>query len=268
MTSGDPRAGLLEPRALLEELRRAGAQLADAAGRAGLDAPVPSCPQWDVRALVRHTGGVHRWATAHVAGALVEEIPDTDDLGAYLGGWPADEGLLEWFVEGHRALVGALQAAPDDLVCFSFLPAPSAKWFWTRRQAHETAMHAIDAELAAGGSSERSASFAADGLDELLRGFVPRMRRRYTSAAVEQLDVLTTDAGRAIRLRITPDGPKSELIDPGDAEEIDGFASGVISGPADALYRWGWARAGRSQLVVRGDDAVIDHFEQAVHINW
>ena len=43
-----------------------GARLAEAADRAGLDEPVPTCPGWQVRDLLRHVSGVHRWATGHV----------------------------------------------------------------------------------------------------------------------------------------------------------------------------------------------------------
>ena len=38
------------------------------AGRAGLDAPVPTCPDWTVLDLVAHQGMVHRWAAALVRG--------------------------------------------------------------------------------------------------------------------------------------------------------------------------------------------------------
>lgn len=44
-----------------------GQLLADAAEQAGPDAEVPTCPGWHVRDLLRHTGMVHRWATAFVA---------------------------------------------------------------------------------------------------------------------------------------------------------------------------------------------------------
>jgi len=44
----------------LEVLRRDGEKLADVAQRAGLDAPVPPCPGWQVRDVLQHTGGVHR----------------------------------------------------------------------------------------------------------------------------------------------------------------------------------------------------------------
>jgi len=44
----------------LNRLREEGPRLAAAAGRAGLDAPVPTCPGWLVRDLLSHAGGVHR----------------------------------------------------------------------------------------------------------------------------------------------------------------------------------------------------------------
>src|ERR1700752_1604641 len=51
-------------------LRGEGELLAAAAERAGMGAPVPSCPGWAVRDLLKHTGYVHRWATGIVAGGL------------------------------------------------------------------------------------------------------------------------------------------------------------------------------------------------------
>uniref|UniRef100_UPI00403FF2ED maleylpyruvate isomerase N-terminal domain-containing protein n=1 Tax=Streptomyces sp. TG1A-60 TaxID=3129111 RepID=UPI00403FF2ED len=52
-------------RALDEE----GRLLVAAVRKAGTDAAVPTCPDWRARDLVRHTGVVHRWLTAFVAGA-------------------------------------------------------------------------------------------------------------------------------------------------------------------------------------------------------
>ena len=52
-------------------LRAEGPLLARAAERAGPDAPVPACPGWRIRDLVRHVGNVHRWATGYV----VEQHP-------------------------------------------------------------------------------------------------------------------------------------------------------------------------------------------------
>src|ERR1051326_790516 len=51
-------------------LRREGELLAAAAERAGMGAAVPSCPDWTVRDLLKHTGYVHRWATDIVSRGL------------------------------------------------------------------------------------------------------------------------------------------------------------------------------------------------------
>ena len=52
----------------LEGLRAAMVAFVRYADRAGLDAPVPTCPDWTVRDLVAHQGMVHRWAAALVRG--------------------------------------------------------------------------------------------------------------------------------------------------------------------------------------------------------
>src|SRR5215469_8148559 len=147
----------------LDALRDAGTRLSAAAAQAGPDAPVPSCPEWVVRDLVRHQGGVHRWATDIVARPRTE---DWDvDLDEVVPSWPSDAELIDWFGDGVDRLVSALSAADPDLVCWTFLSAPSPLAMWARRQAHETSIHRVDAELAAGWQPARvPAAFAADGV--------------------------------------------------------------------------------------------------------
>ncbi|MGA6220933.1 maleylpyruvate isomerase N-terminal domain-containing protein, partial [Streptomyces umbrinus] len=86
----------------IRSLDREGGLLAEAAEEAGADAKVPTCPEWQVRDLLRHTGMVHRWATAFVAEGHTSYHPD--------GGLPELDGaeLLAWFREGHRGLVETL----------------------------------------------------------------------------------------------------------------------------------------------------------------
>ncbi len=92
--------------------------------------------------------------------------------------WPAgDESLLDWFREGHAALVDALSRAPDDLSCWTFLAAPSPRAFWARRQAHETAIHRADAQSPTASMTPSDTDLAADGVDELLFRFMARPRR-------------------------------------------------------------------------------------------
>ena len=50
----------------IARLRAEGELLAGTAERAGFDAPVPACPGWRVRDLLKHLGYVHRWAAGYV----------------------------------------------------------------------------------------------------------------------------------------------------------------------------------------------------------
>ncbi|KUL28073.1 maleylpyruvate isomerase family mycothiol-dependent enzyme [Streptomyces regalis] len=212
-------------------LDRQGLLLAAAAEEAGVEAKVPTCPDWQVRDLVRHTGVVHRWAAAFVAdGHTSPRAPE---------GPPDLEGadLLAWFREGHRHLVDTLSAASPDVQCFHFLPAPSPLAFWARRQAHETSVHRFDAEAARGGTpSEIDAGFAADGIDELLRGFHARPKSRVRSAEPRVLRVRATDTDDAVwTVRLSQEPPVTER---GDVERADC----EIAGPVTQLYLSLWNR--------------------------
>ncbi|WP_369167079.1 maleylpyruvate isomerase family mycothiol-dependent enzyme [Streptomyces sp. R28] len=212
-------------------LDREGLLLAAAAEEAGVDAKVPTCPDWQVRDLVRHTGMVHRWAASFVADGRTSPHPPE--------GPPDLDGadLLAWFREGHRHLVATLSAASPDVQCFHFLPAPSPLAFWARRQAHETAVHRFDAEAARGGKpSEIDAGFAADGIDELLRAFHARPKSRVRSAEPRVLRVRATDTGDAVwTVRLSQEPPLTER---GDA----GRADCEIAGPVAHLYLSLWNR--------------------------
>ena len=176
----------------LDALRREGELLVAAAAKAGLDAAVPTCPEWRVRDLVAHTGGVHRWAAAHVGDALVDEMDDVR-VKAVFDSAPADDALLDWCRAGHAALVRTLASAPADTQCWTFMAAPSPVAFWARRQAHETSIHRIDAEIATGDITTFEGRFAADGIDEILTGFLPRRSGRFTADPAHRLAVTASD---------------------------------------------------------------------------
>jgi uncharacterized protein (TIGR03083 family) len=184
-----PTYGRYDVPGYIGALRREGELLAGAAEQAGLGAAVPSCPGWAVRDLLKHTGYVHRWAAGFVSRGLTRPAGGASEQ-EVLGQGPGDAELPGWFREGHAALVRALSEAPPDLDCWAFLPAPSPLAFWARRQAHETAIHRADAERAAAPAGPDGArawpvsgalfepAFAADGVDELIMGFLARNIRR------------------------------------------------------------------------------------------
>src|SRR5947209_8268304 len=168
-----------------------GALLLEAAAKAGLDAAVPSCPDWQVRDLLQHIGQVHRWALSYVSTGRTTP-PNEHDRPATP---PSDDDdVLGWVHDGHAALVAALRSSNDDLACCAFLPAPSPLAFWARRQAHETAVHRADAQLAAGMAPGYDGVFAADGIDELLFGFFARPRGSLVADPPVRLALHATDS--------------------------------------------------------------------------
>lgn len=244
----------MEVAALINRLESDGRLLIAAARRAGWDAPVPHT-DWDVRELVKHTGGIHRWAADIVTtGSRRFDTP----AGEAVGSGPDDDELAEWFENGHVALVATLRSAAPDLDCATFLPADSPLHFWSRRQAHETAIHRVDAEAAAGGDITLfDAEFAQDGIAEILCGFARRK-----SNAVARTASLGLDAADGPSWLVTFGGERIEATESEDLVGTDVTVRGVSSD----LYRWLWNRA--SDAVVDGDAQVAQLWSDTVKVRW
>jgi uncharacterized protein (TIGR03083 family) len=244
----------------VEQLRLDGERLAEVTSSTDPAALVPTCPDWQLRDLIRHLGGVHRWATGFVLGAGVQ--PPHGDLEPLVGGWPEDAALVAWFRDGHRALVEALSSAPADLDTWTFLDAPTPLAFWARRQAHETAIHRVDAESAAADVTGFPSDFAADGIDELLLRFVGRPGRPLDVEVARSLVVHATDVARSWRVTFAPTGLRPE------ADPLDGDADLVVTGDAPSLYVMLWNRRGADGLELGGEPDLLDLWRETVQIRW
>jgi len=242
----------------IARLRVEGALLADAAERAGLDTPVPTCPDWQVRDLVVHTGGVHRWAAAHVAAARPEPLGPDEEQAKFAA--PGDDELMAWFRTGHADLVATLSAADPGVACWSFLPAPSPLAFWSRRQAHETAIHRADAQSAAATITGYPTGFAIDGIDELLFGFLSRRETCPVTDPARRLALRAVDADAAWTAHLEPDGRRFVRgAEPADL---------TVTGPAADLYLLVWNRRGLDGLSVDGDPRVLDGWRAGARVTW
>lgn len=130
-----------------------------------LTAAVPTCPGWDAADLTRHVGEVYLHKTlAMREGAEPEPWP------------PAELAAEEPLALLDRAYAGLLaefaSRDPRDAAGSWYAPDQTVG-FWIRRMAHETVIHRIDAELAAGQPlAPVPDDLAADGIDELLKVFV------------------------------------------------------------------------------------------------
>jgi uncharacterized protein (TIGR03083 family) len=248
-------------------LEREGALLADAADHRGLGAPVPACPGWQVRDLLRHLGYVHRWAAGYVGparGAVVKNVPESEILEA----GPPDAQLLGWFTDGLGDLVAALRSADPGLVCWTFFDAPSPLAFWARRQAHETAIHRADAQGAGNGAVSPAltpfpAGFAADGIDELLTGFAPRGKFRATtgeSGSTRSMQVRATDTGDEWLIEIGARITARREPGPGEC---------VLDGRASDLYLLLWNRLpDPGPVAISGYGTVLELWRARVRVTW
>jgi uncharacterized protein (TIGR03083 family) len=260
----------------IDALRLNGAALADAAERAGLDAPVPPCEPWLVKDLLRHTGFIHRWAARHITErpTAILEGPPEDEI---LKSDPADPELVAWFRAGHAALVEVLSAADPAVECATFMSAPCPLAFWARRQAHETAMHRADAESATGALPAYPADFAADGIDELIMGFGRRAKYRpVTDAEGGRLLVLAADTGDAWSID-AHEGRMQPRRETGEADRAadqpsDGASAAVctVSGPASGVYLFLWHRAdaARAGVTVTGNPGLLECWQSSVRVRW
>lgn len=251
----------LTPEAHLEGLRAAMLAFIRYGDRAGVDAAVPTCPGWTVRDLVAHQGMVHRWSTSHLRG----EPRTEEEAQAWEREGLASPDPLEWLADGAIELVTAAKEAPEDLEALVFLhDAPSPRAFWMRRQCHETTVHAVDAQAAALGRPPRTeevdwvgAELAADGVDELLAGFLTRRKSRLRVSEPGTLLVSPDDVAQAWTVRLSPEPAVTTRVD--DAPED---ADWELSGPARELYLRLWNRTPPPV------DAVPVAWAEAAAISW
>jgi len=247
----------LPPAEHLEGLRTALVAFVRYAERAGLAAPVPTCPDWTVRDLIAHQGMVHRWAAATLRGERVDaeafEREGRDSLDP-----------LEWLRDGSIEFVQAFTDAPPDVAALVFLnDAPPPRAFWARRQCHETTIHAVDALSAALGRAPHgeetwvSRALALDGIDELLAGFLTRRHSRLRSDDPGLLVVAPDDAEEWWEVEVSPEPAVTRRRTAEAAGPPEG--DWELTGPATDLYLRLWNR---------GKEAPLPDWRERAAVTW
>jgi uncharacterized protein (TIGR03083 family) len=215
-------------------------------GERGLEAPVPSCPGWDVAEVA--------WHTAVVFEHKVRVMADN----AWPDPWPPADF-------DDRAELAFLRAAKDDLFAeFSrhdideqttTFGADSTIGFWARRMALEAVVHRYDAELAHADPTPIAEDLALDGVDEVLQVMLagPWWSERVDTqhpvdgvVAVRAADrVWACDVRqRSVTVSAGPDGP----------------AVATVQGEPGPVFLWLWGRAPDTVVELTGDTSVAAEF--------
>jgi uncharacterized protein (TIGR03083 family) len=232
-----------------------------------LDAPVPSCPGWQVADLLWHLAEVHGF-WAQIVDRLLEDPSAADDLER-----PTDTALQTFAAEQRTALLDALTRRSPRERCWSWSELGGEVSWVARRQAHEALIHRTDAELAAGVTVTRvDAALAADGVDELIRGFlvgVPEWATLTPDGTTVALECTDVGDRHVLELgRMTGTSPASGRSYDLDAAELHADpttpAHAEVSGDAWDLDRWLWGRGDGAALTLTGTREVVTRFRALV----
>jgi uncharacterized protein (TIGR03083 family) len=202
---------------------------------AGVDGirPVPTCPDWTLEQIPSHLGRVYAMVSTVLQGEP-ERPPDREKIPRR----PEGQSPTEWMRARFEILVSLLRDASEDCRRWNFVTGPSSPVaFWWRRQLHETLIHRVDAELAAGQPvTPVDPEIAVDGIGDFF--VMTRLRR------VEG-DEIASGEGMSIHLHPTDAGSDAEwTIDGASGAYAQAHlkADVALQGPAWALDRWCWRR--------------------------
>ncbi|MFN3257426.1 MAG: maleylpyruvate isomerase family mycothiol-dependent enzyme [Ilumatobacter sp.] len=216
-----------------------------------LDAPVPSCPDWTVRTLIEHTGGVHRWAANAIETATA---PTTRPAGP--GADATSTEIETWLVEGADRLADLLATSGSDEATWHPFGLEPKTWVWARRQAHETLVHRWDGETAVGIEATIDPIHAADAIHEYWELGAPRILARSDASVPEaSLHIHCTDDA-------LPDGAGEWLVwnEHGEyrMEPVHRKGDAALRGPAEQILLTLMGRSSRDGLDIVGDQAAAD----------
>lgn len=217
--------------ALVGQVEAQGAAFRDLVDRLDPDAEVPTCPGWTTRVLVEHVVSVSVFIEDCCRAGPAAGPPVAKDPPA---GWSA---AASWWRDRWPGLVELFRSTPPSAPVWAppgFAPRSSS---WIRRQAHELAIHRLDAEHAAAGPAETvpalfDPQLAVDGVDELLTSLLPPVDVAGT------VHYRADDTGDEWWLELTPGRPPSAHRGHG----VGRLADASVRGTAEQVYRAVWRR--------------------------
>lgn len=233
---------LIDPARLLDILENEGELLAVCAAEADLGSTVPAWPRRTLGEAVHAAALGYRlalsWLRTGAPPLLINE--------------EADEPLrppVEQLRTGLRALLAELSLHDPYAPCPTWWPADSSYGFWRRRMAHETTLHRVDAQSAAGREPlEIAPEFAVDGVDEALLLWLGYRLGRLGITGPQRGTVGLRTGGHAWLVHTGPEGTVAERV---SATEAAG-ADGLVTGEPMSVYLWLWGRVPDRSVTLAG----------------
>ncbi len=236
---------------------------------------VPTCPDWTVEDLVRHVATVY----LHKVECM--------RLGALPDPWPPDtsaEPALDLLARAHSSLVAEFAQRDASSPAWTWYGPDQTVGFWLRRMAHESVIHRVDAELAAGAASAAIPDdLALDGIDEVLRLFLAWPSTMWLEDFAEPLSkgdgsVLVWAGGANWLVAWDSTGIRVSVPTPSEASPLAGSVAvsgglapvepdsavpvaespapnATVTGSPEAVLRWLWRRGPDDLIDVTGDVA-------------
>jgi uncharacterized protein (TIGR03083 family) len=153
-------------------------------------------------------------------------------------------------------MTDALAADDPERPVTTFMGKQTVSW-WIRRQAHETAVHRWDAQMAAGLAEPIEATLASDGVTEVLDTWLPSGRRRMPAERTGVVALHATDVDQVWFVRLRGSGvallDSDTLLDSDDHHER-ATASGSASDLVLALF----GRIPFDTLLVTGEVSLLE----------
>lgn len=206
-----------------------------------LDVHVPSCPDWRVRDLVHHLGGVYRLFRRVAVDGWMERppAPENDDCPA-----ADDDAIVAWTGRQADELLRALEVLDPHAPRWNFSPGPQVGAFIPRRVHLETVVHRWDLEDAYGRPGPIGDEVAVDGIREYLEVHVARHGR--WQGPPFRLHTAVAN-GPTLELDLVPDTLPAVHEPPRSRPDA------VMAGTAEPVFLAWWGRAPLADLLRDGD---------------
>ena len=223
-------------------------RFADVMASLSLQDEVTTCPGWTVRDLGEHLGVIHRWAEELVRLRSSERI-------ARVPLENPDVVSPEWIEEGGAELVATLLAADPNDDMWAWGQDQHVR-FWPRRQLHETLVHRMDLELAAGRTPRAEPSIALDAIDEYFSNLEKASTYSPDLTALrgqgERLAFRDSESGTHWSLTLGEHGV-------GVSSDEDPFDAEVVSSPVNLLLVvLGRRGVDSAEVLVKGQRQLVD----------